>query len=199
MVRPRTVSQWGPNAQGVRRPDRSVSPNVPVPNFQGPQVHAMAGDGPPNWQEDLPLGDRPGRRLTPAQIAAGKAGVETAKGILEGTVEPPPEPVETPEPPPPVQDELFPDPEARSLDAAMLQELFLQRASEPDYGYFGRTGDKVGSIIDSVGDMSASDRAALVGGLIAAGVLMVGSGGTLIPAGAALLGGAGLGALTSAP
>ena len=47
--------------------------------------------------------------------------------------------------------------------------------------------------------MSASDRAALVGGLIAAGVLMVGSGGTLIPAGAALLGGAGLGALTSAP
>ena len=26
MVRPRTVSQWGPNAQGVRsRPDRSVS------------------------------------------------------------------------------------------------------------------------------------------------------------------------------
>ena len=159
----------------------------------------MAGDGPPNWQEDLPLGDRPGRRLTPAQIAAGKAGVETAKGILEGTVEPPPEPVETPEPPPPVQDELFPDPEARSLDAAMLQELFLQRASEPDYGYFGRTGDKVGSIIDSVGDMSASDRAALVGGLIAAGVLMVGSGGTLIPAGAALLGGAGLGALTSAP
>ena len=197
MVRPRVVGLNLPS--GVRRPDRSVSPNVPVPNFQGPQVHAMAGDGPPNWQEDLPLGDRPGRRLTPAQMGAGEAGVETAKGILEGTVEPPPEPVETPEPPPPVQDELFPDPEARSLDDAMLQELFLQRASEPDYGYFGRTGDKVGSIIDSVGDMSASDRAALVGGLIAAGVLMVGSGGTLIPAGAALLGGAGLGALTSAP
>ena len=122
-------------AQGLTA-DEAVSsvgpqmlPNVPVPNFQGPQVHAMAGNGPPNWQEDLPLGDRPGRRLTPAQIAAGKAGVETAKGILEGTVEPPPEPVETPEPPPPVQDELFPDPEARSLDAAMLQELFLQRAS----------------------------------------------------------------------
>ena len=47
--------------------------------------------------------------------------------------------------------------------------------------------------------MSPSDRALLVGGLIASGLLMVGSGGTLMPAGAALLGGAGVGALTSAP
>ena len=85
------------------------------------------------------------------------------------------------------------------MESQMLEDLFLQRASEPDYGYFGKGGDMVGDIIDSVESMSTTDRMALVGGLVAAGLLTVGSGGTLAPAGAALAGAAGLGALSSAP
>jgi hypothetical protein len=181
----RAVSPVGPQ----------MLPNVPVPNFQGPQVHAMAGE-PPRWDRAHPEG-QPGPYEPPPELDEEQRE-RNRRGIKEGRKR--------------VKDPLtrgeevtgtgFPDPrnpEARSMDAAMLQELFLQRASEPDYGYFGKTGDKVGSIIDSVGDMSASDRALLVGGLIASGLLMVGSGGALMPAGAALLGGAGVGALTSAP
>jgi hypothetical protein len=46
-----------------------------------------------------------------------------------------------------------------------------------------------------VAEMSGTERAALISALVAAGLLTVGSGGVLAPAGAALLGGAGMAAM----
>ena len=158
-------------------------------------MNAMAGIG----QEDLPLGDVSGRRLTPAQIAAGKAGVKTAKGILEGTVEPPPEPDVVTPPVPPEQETLFMEglnPEARSMDSQMLTDLMAQQATQPEPGYFGGLGEAVQGLTNRVAGMSGMERAALISALIAAGLITVGSGGMLAPAGAALAGGAGMAALS---
>lgn len=178
-----------------------VLANTPVPNFQGPQVHAMAGGGPPNWQEDLPLGDRPGRRLTPAQIAAGQAGVETGKGILGGTIPAPPDPDAglPPAGPESEQGTLW-DPESQ-MDRQLMAEMAAQRGAQPEHGYFGAAGSAVSGVVDDLSSMvqgmSAGERAAMISALVAAGLLMVGSGGTLIPIG--LGAGAGLGAMSSAP
>jgi len=161
--------------------------------------HAMASGGPPNWQEDLPLGDRPGRRLTPAEIAAGQAGVQTGKGILGGTIPAPPEPDVVTPPVPPEQETLFMEglnPEARSMDSQMLTDLMAQQATQPEQGYFGGMGEAVQGLTNRVAGMSNMERAALISALIAAGLITVGSGGMLAPAGAALAGGAGMAALS---
>ena len=185
----RAVSPVGPQ----------MLPNVPVPNFQGPQVHAMAGGGPPNWQEDLPLGDRPGRRLTPAQIAAGQAGVETGKGILGGTIAAPPDPDAglPPAGPESEQGTLW-DPESQ-MDRQYMAEMAAQRGAQPEHGYFGAAGSAVSGVVDDLSSMvqgmSAGERAAMISALVAAGLLMTGPGGLLIPIGL----GAGLGAMSSAP
>jgi len=91
------------------------------------------------------------------------------------------------------------DPDARSMDSQMLADLNMRRAQQDQQGYFGGLGDAVSSLTDTVSNMSNTERAGLVAALVAAGIITIGSGGTMAPAGAALLGGAGLGALSSAP
>jgi hypothetical protein len=160
------------------------------------QMHrATSGIG----QEELPLGDKTGKRWTPEESARGLAGVEGARDVLEGRVTPPPHPdeVRAPVGPQPEQGELDLNPEARSMDSAMLQDLFAQRAAGPEQGYAGWAGDLpgggrdvIGDVVDSLQDMSGADRTMLIAGLIIAGVLVVGSGGTLTPVGGAVAGAA---------
>jgi hypothetical protein len=83
------------------------------------------------------------------------------------------------------------------MDSAMLQDLFAQRAAGPEQGYAGWAGDLpgggrdvIGDVVDSLQDMSGADRTMLIAGLIIAGVLVVGSGGTLTPVGGAVAGAA---------
>ena len=84
------------------------------------------------------------------------------------------------------------NPELRSMDSQMLADMMV---SQPEQGYFGGLGDAVQGLTNQVAGMSGQERAALIAALVAAGLITVGSGGTLAPAGAALLGGAGLTAL----
>ena len=84
------------------------------------------------------------------------------------------------------------NPELRSMDSQMLADMMV---SQPEQGYFGGLGDAVQGLTNRVAGMSGQERAALIAALVAAGLITVGSGGTLAPAGAALLGGAGLTAL----
>ena len=84
------------------------------------------------------------------------------------------------------------NPELRSMDSQMLADMMV---SQPEQGYFGGLGDAVQGLADRVAGMSGQERAAMFAALVAAGLITVGSGGTLAPAGAALLGGAGLTAL----
>ena len=165
------------------------------------QMHrATSGIG----QEELPLGDKTGKRWTPEESARGLAGVEGARDVLEGRVTPPPHPdeVRAPVGPQPEQGELDLNPEARSMDSAMLQDLFAQRAAGPEQGYAGWAGDLpggsvdlVGNMVDSLQNMSNAERGILIAGLFAAGLIVVGSGGTLTPVGGAMAGAAGLMAL----
>jgi hypothetical protein len=84
------------------------------------------------------------------------------------------------------------NPELRSMDSQMLADMMV---AQPEQGYFGGLGDAVQGLTNRVAGMSGQERAALIAALVAAGLITVGSGGTLAPAGAALLGGAGLTAL----
>tara|TARA_R110002020_G_scaffold61835_1_gene165983 strand:+ start:161 stop:1213 length:1053 start_codon:yes stop_codon:yes gene_type:complete len=84
------------------------------------------------------------------------------------------------------------DPDLRSMDSQMLADMMV---AQPEQGYFGGLGDAVQGLTNRVAGMSGQERAALIAALVAAGLITVGSGGTLAPAGAALLGGAGLTAL----
>jgi hypothetical protein len=93
-------------------------------------------------QEALNLGDKTGRRLPRATQVAGQAGVERAKGILEGTVPPPPDEVVQPLGAPPVQDTLFMgggdrNPELRSMDSQMLADMMAAQVTQPDQGWLG--------------------------------------------------------------
>ena len=87
------------------------------------------------------------------------------------------------------------DPELRSMDSQMLADMVAARAAQPDEGYFGGMGEAVQGLTARVAEMSGTERAALISALVAAGLLTVGSGGVLAPAGAALLGGAGMAAM----
>ena len=85
------------------------------------------------------------------------------------------------------------DPDLRSMDSQMLADMMV---AQPEQGYFGGLGDAVQGLTNRVAGMSGQERAALIAALVAAGLITVGSGGTLAPAGAALAGGAGMAALS---
>ena len=87
------------------------------------------------------------------------------------------------------------------MDRQYMAEMAAQRGAQPEHGYFGAAGSAVSGAVDDLSSMvqgmSAGERASMIGALVAAGLLMVGSGGTLIPIGLGV--GAGLGAMSSAP
>ena len=82
------------------------------------------------------------------------------------------------------------------MDSQMLADLMAAQATQPEQGYFGGLGEAVQGLTDRVAGMSGMERAALISALVAAGLITVGSGGMLAPAGAALAGGAGMAALS---
>jgi hypothetical protein len=94
----------------------------------------------------------------------------------------------------PPQDEVL-NPELRSMDSQMLADLMAQQATQPEQGYFGGMGEAIQGLTNRVAGMSGMERAALISALVAAGLITMGSGGMLAPAGAALVGGAGMAAL----
>jgi len=107
-----------------------------------------------------------------------------------------PAPVVPPPVPPPVNQMEDRNPELRSMDSQMLADLMAQQATQPEQGYFGGMGEAVQGLTNRVAGMSGQERAALIAALVAAGLLTAGSGGMLAPAGAALMGGAGMAALS---
>ena len=106
-----------------------------------------------------------------------------------------PAPVVPPPVPPPVNQMEDRNPELRSMDSQMLADLMAQQATQPEQGYFGGMGEAVQGLTERAANMSNTERAALLAALIGAGLITMGSGGMLAPAGAALVGGAGMAAL----
>ena len=87
------------------------------------------------------------------------------------------------------------NPELRSMDSQMMTDLMAERAAQPEQGYFGGMGNAVQELTETVRAMSGEEQGMMIAALIAAGLLTAGSGGMLAPAGAALMGGAGMAAL----
>ena len=83
----------------------------------------------------------------------------------------------------------------RGREQAAWDSAGLGSASDPSFNMFGGMGEAVQGLTARVAEMSGTERAALISALVAAGLLTVGSGGVLAPAGAALLGGAGMAAM----
>lgn len=162
-------------------------------------VHAMGGRLNPN-QGELPgtggpreeLEETRGKvpRRTPAEEAAYEEALRKASGERS------PGPVVVPPPvPPPVNQMENRNPELRSMDSQMMTDLMAERAAQPEQGYFGGMGNAVQELTETVRAMSGEEQGMMIAALIAAGLLTAGSGGMLAPAGAALMGGAGMAAL----
>ena len=81
------------------------------------------------------------------------------------------------------------------MDSQMMTDLMAERAAQPEQGYFGGMGNAVQELTETVRAMSGEEQGMMIAALIAAGLLTAGSGGMLAPAGAALMGGAGMAAL----
>ena len=88
------------------------------------------------------------------------------------------------------------NPELRAMDSQMMTDLMAERAAQPEQGYFGGMGNAVQELTETVRAMSGEEQGMMIAALIAAGLLTAGSGGMLAPAGAALMGGAGMAALS---
>jgi hypothetical protein len=83
----------------------------------------------------------------------------------------------------------------RGREQAAWDSAGLGSASDPSFNMFGGMGEVVQGLTDRLSQMSNKERTALVAALVGAGLLTVGTGGMLVPAGAALMGGAGMAAM----
>ena len=194
-------------------PIRPQIESFPIPAMQGPQIHtagqgltadeafqmhhAMSGRINPN-QGELPGTGGPReqleetRRKVPRRTREEQAAYEKA---LRERGRGGPAPVVPPPQPPPVSPMEDRNPELRSMDSQMLTDMMAAQATQPDQGYFGGMGEAIQGLTNRVAGMSNMERAALISALVAAGLITMGSGGMLAPAGAALVGGAGMAAL----
>lgn len=196
----------GPEIMPPGQRGEQTLPHIPgrVPQGQGLTAdqafqmhHAMSGRVDPN-QGELPGTGGPREQIegarekvrprTPEEQAAyEKALRERGRGG--------PAPVVPPPVPPPVSPMEDRNPELRSMDSQMLADMMAAQVTQPDQGYFGGMGEAIQGLTDRAANMSNMERAALLTALIGAGLITMGSGGMLAPAGAALVGGAGMAAL----
>jgi len=153
-----------------------------------PNQGELPGTGGPREQLEETRGKVPRRTL--AEEAAYEEALRKASGERS------PGPVVVPPPvPPPVNQMENRNPELRSMDSQMMMDLMAERAAQPEQGYFGGMGNAVQELTETVRAMSGKEQGMMIAALIAAGLLTAGSGGMLAPAGAALMGGAGMAAL----
>ena len=121
-----------------------------------------------------PTSREPWVPLSDEQNAINAEGIEEARKTLNGSR----------------------NPELRAMDSQMMTDLMAERAAQPEQGYFGGMGNAVQELTETVRAMSGEEQGMMIAALIAAGLLTAGSGGMLAPAGAALMGGAGMAALS---
>ena len=143
------------------------------------QHHAMSSGEQPRTDRahperpTPPTSREPWVPLSDEQNAINAEGIEEARKTLNGSR----------------------NPELRSMDSQMMTDLMAERAAQPEQGYFGGMGNAVQELTETVRAMSGEEQGMMIAALIAAGLLTAGSGGMLAPAGAALMGGAGMAAL----
>lgn len=143
------------------------------------QYHAMSSGEQPRIDRahperpTPPTSREPWVPLSDEQNAINAEGIEEARKTLNGSR----------------------NPELRSMDSQMMTDLMAERAAQPEQGYFGGMGNAVQELTETVRAMSGEEQGMMIAALIAAGLLTAGSGGMLAPAGAALMGGAGMAAL----
>ncbi len=197
----------GPEIMPPGQRGEQTLPHIPgrVPQGQGltadqafQQHHAMSGRADPN-QGELPGTGGPREQIEGAREQLRPRTPEEQEAWEKASREkghrrPP---IATPPPVPPrVSPREDRNPELRSMDSQMLADMMAQQATQPEQGYFGGMGEAVQGLTNRVAGMSGQERAALIAALVAAGLLTAGSGGMLAPAGAALMGGAGMAALS---
>jgi len=178
-----------PPGQGIEDMESGVAayPELPIGFMQGltadqafRQHQATSGVEQPRSDRahperpTPPTSREPWVPLSDEQNAINAEGIEEARKTLNGSR----------------------NPELRAMDSQMMTDLMAERAAQPEQGYFGGMGNAVQELTETVRAMSGEEQGMMIAALIAAGLLTAGSGGMLAPAGAALMGGAGIAALS---
>ena len=154
-AKPRTPEEQAAWEQQLKDRIRSLGGPVQEPPPIPPPVSQMAGREP--W---------PGQQKVPLDVVG-------EPGLVPSPREPYPGQVKVP------LDVM--NPEFRSMDSAMLQDLFAQRAAGPEQGYAGWAGDAASAAWNAVEGLSTEEKLAIALAALAAVAGASGMGSPLAP------------------